>query len=49
MHSVEIHKKATYVLGNEVEAQHWLESLVRGLDYRFPVDVMPSENGRKPV
>ena len=49
MHSDEIRKKAAYVLGDEAEAQRWLESPARGLDYRVPLDVMLTENGRQQV
>jgi putative toxin-antitoxin system antitoxin component (TIGR02293 family) len=49
MHSQEIRKKAAYVLGDEAEAQRWLEYPARGLDYRVPVDVMLTENGRQRV
>lgn len=49
MHSEEIRKKAAYVLGDEAEAQRWLESPARGLDYRIPVDVMLTETGRQQV
>lgn len=49
MHSDEIRKKAAYVLGEVDEAQRWLESPARGLDYRIPVEVMLTENGRQQV
>lgn len=49
MHSDEIRKKAAYVLGDADEAQRWLESPARSLDYRIPVDVMLTELGRQQV
>ena len=49
MRSEEIRRKAVYVLGEQEQAEAWLNWPARDLDYRMPIDVMRYENGRKEV
>ena len=49
MRNEEIRNKAICVFGDEAEAQRWLESPARGLDYKVPAQVMLTETGRQRV
>jgi putative toxin-antitoxin system antitoxin component (TIGR02293 family) len=49
MRTEEIRKYAALLFSGEQQAEAWLHSPARGLDYRLPIDVMRDEQGQQRV